>query len=93
MLEEPSLDHDAVIGCLRDRYGAAATSLVFLPLGADSGTAVYRVVADGGTRYFLKLRRIFDAAAVEVPHFLRSQGIEPAMRRSRTHSGARSAPA
>jgi spectinomycin phosphotransferase len=50
--------------------------LTFLPLGADQGSAVYRVVSDDGTEYFLKLRKGFDEIIVTVPLFLKSQGIE-----------------
>jgi spectinomycin phosphotransferase len=50
--------------------------IAFLPLGADVNTAVYRVVAEDATPYFLKLRRgVFDEASVAIPHFLRSRGI------------------
>jgi spectinomycin phosphotransferase len=40
------------------------------------GTAVYRVIADDGTAYFLKLRKGFDEISVTVPLFLKSQGIK-----------------
>ncbi len=50
--------------------------LTFLPLGADEGSAVYRVVADDGTAYFLKLRKGFEEITVTVPLFLKSQGIQ-----------------
>lgn len=50
--------------------------LVFLPLGADVNTAVYRAVADQGMAYFVKLRRSnFDEIAVTLPKFLSDQGI------------------
>ena len=50
--------------------------VVFLPFGADLNTAVYRVVADDETPYFLKLRSgIFDETSVALPKFLSDQGI------------------
>jgi spectinomycin phosphotransferase len=50
--------------------------LTFLPLGADQGSAVYRVVSEDGTDYFLKLRKGFDEITVTIPLFLKSQGIQ-----------------
>ena len=49
--------------------------LTFLPLGADTGTAVYRVLTVGGKTYFLKLRKAFEEISVKLPLFLNSQGI------------------
>jgi len=40
------------------------------------GTAVYRLVADDGMAYFLKLRKGSDEITVTVPLFLKSQGIK-----------------
>jgi spectinomycin phosphotransferase len=49
--------------------------LSFLPLGADEGSAVYRVLTEEGMAYFLKLRKGFDEIVVTVLLFLKSQGI------------------
>ncbi|HET9221503.1 MAG TPA: phosphotransferase [Roseiflexaceae bacterium] len=50
--------------------------IAFLPLGADSNSAVYRAVTADHTLYFVKLRRgIFDQTSVELPRFLSDQGI------------------
>ena len=49
--------------------------LTFLPIGADSRTAVYRVVTDDGTGYFLKLRKNFKEMIVRVPLFLKEIGV------------------
>src|SRR6185436_6724173 len=50
--------------------------IVFLPLGADQYTAVFRAVTTDNTPYFVKLRSgIFDTIAVDVPKFLYDQGI------------------
>ena len=50
--------------------------IAFLPLGADLNTVVYRVTADDGTSYFLKLRSgLFDETSVAPPKFLGDQGI------------------
>jgi spectinomycin phosphotransferase len=61
---------------LRDEYGLVARQVAFLPIGADRNTAAYRVVAEDGLSYFLKLRGgDFDAASVEFPNFLSDQGV------------------
>jgi spectinomycin phosphotransferase len=76
MLEKPDLQDEKIIACLRDEYGLLVVQVAFLPLGADRNTAVYRVVADDATPYFLKLRRgTFDELAVALPKFLSDQGI------------------
>jgi len=71
MLEKPDISDDFIISRLQEEYVLHVTTLTFLPLGADMGTAVYRVVADDGTAFFLKLRKGFDEISVTVPLFLR----------------------
>jgi spectinomycin phosphotransferase len=76
MLEKPELQDQKINTCLRDEYGLLVVQVAFLPLGADRNTAVYRVVADDETPYFLKLRGgTFDELAVALPKFLSDQGI------------------
>ena len=76
MLEKPNLQDERIIASLQDEYGLLAVQIVFLPLGADLNTAVYRVIAADGTPHFLKLRRgVFDETAVSLPKFLSDQGI------------------
>ena len=75
MLTKPDIKDELIISRLQAEYGLHITALTFLPLGADMGTAVYRVVADDGTAYFLKLRKGFEEIVVTVPLFLKSQGI------------------
>jgi spectinomycin phosphotransferase len=76
MLQKPDVPDEKLLACLRDRYGLHATRIVFLPLGNDVNTAVYRVEADDATPYFLKLRSgAFDEATVAIPRFLHDQGI------------------
>ncbi len=75
MLEKPDLPDAKISACLQDHYGLHIVSVEFLPLGADANTAVYRVVADDETPYFLKLRRSFNETSVLVPKFLSEQGI------------------
>ena len=76
MLEKPDLKDEKIIACLQNEYGLRVVQVAFLPLGADQNTAVYRVVAEDETPYFVKLRRgVFDETAVALPKFLSDQGI------------------
>ena len=75
MLEKPTISDQLLISRLQEEYNLRVVELTFLPLGADMGTAVYRVAGDG-TAYFLKLRKGFDEIIVTVPLFLKSQGIQ-----------------
>lgn len=87
MLEAPPLSIERLTACLDLEYGLAATSLTFLPLGADIDTAVYRVEISKDTPFFLKLRRNFQSASVMVPHLLASQGIQNVIPPRPTRSG------
>ncbi|MET3493589.1 phosphotransferase enzyme family protein [Variovorax boronicumulans] len=81
MLTPPDITHDAIQACLAETYGLQATRIEFLPLGADVHSAVFRVQANDGTAYFLKLRSgDFEKSAVAVPAFLhRDKGIAAVM--------------
>ncbi len=88
MLEKPDLRDEEIIACVQHEYGLGVAQLAFLPLGADLNTAVYRVVADDETTYFLKLRRgVFDETSVALPKFLRDQGIEQIIAPLATRTG------
>jgi spectinomycin phosphotransferase len=76
MLTKPNIPDEFILSRLQDEYGLHVAALTFLPLGADMGTAVYRVDTDDGTAYFLKLRKGFIEITVTVPLFLKSQGIK-----------------
>ncbi|MBA3868431.1 MAG: phosphotransferase [Anaerolineae bacterium] len=92
MLERPVLSDEKIIACLRDEYGLKVAKIVFLPLGADMNTAVFRADADDSTPYFVKLRSgHFDAIAVDVPKFLFDQGISQIIAPMPTRSGQLSA--
>lgn len=89
MLEKPDLDDKIIVDGLRDHYGLHIVQVVFLPLGADANTAVYRADNDQGIRYFVKLRRgAFDETAVLIPKLLYDQGVKqviaPLLTRSQT---------
>jgi spectinomycin phosphotransferase len=80
MLTPPDLSADAITACLSDNYDLRVRQVTFLPIGADVNSVVYRIDADDGTPYFLKLRRDdFAEVAVAVPAFLRAQGIQQVM--------------
>lgn len=88
MLEKPDLTDENIITYLDNEYGLKIEEITFLPLGADLNTAVYRVVADDETPYFVKLRRgDFDEATVAVPKFLSDQGIKQIIPSLTTQTG------
>lgn len=76
MLERPNIPDELIISRLKEEYDVTVGTLTFLPIGADEGSAVYRVIAGDGNIYFLKLRKGFDEISVTVPLFLKSQGIK-----------------
>lgn len=79
MLTKPAISDDTIAACLRDTFGLRVAHVTFLPLGWVNN-ATYRVSADDGTPYFLKLRRgSFSQIAVAVPAFLHAQGIRQVM--------------
>lgn len=81
MLTPPDIAHGAIAQCLQDAYGVQALRTEFLPLGADVHSAAFRVEADDGAAYFLKLRGgDHQPAALAVPAFLHhAQGIGEVM--------------
>jgi spectinomycin phosphotransferase len=88
MLERPEIRDDQIAACIQHDYGLRVSRIAFLPLGADRDTAVFRVVADDGTPYFLKLRGgIFDETSVALPRFLSDQGIAQIIAPLATRSG------
>src|SRR5437868_225865 len=79
MLIQPPISDDSIIACLRDSFGLRIAHVTFLPIG-DVNSAVYRVTADDGTPYFLKLRQgNFNQVTVAVPAFLHAHGIRQVM--------------
>jgi spectinomycin phosphotransferase len=75
MLTKPDLPDDQLIARLGESYGISARKLEFLPLGADFAAWVYRVEADDGQTYFLKLRKgRVDAVSLLVPRYLKAAG-------------------
>ncbi|HET7145270.1 MAG TPA: aminoglycoside phosphotransferase family protein, partial [Anaerolineales bacterium] len=61
---------------LDSNYGLAVSQISFMPLGADTNTAVYHAVTENDIAYFVKLRNgNFDETAATLPKFLSDQGI------------------
>ena len=88
MLDRPDFPDEKITACLQTDYGLTIARLEFLPLGTDLSTAVYRAVAHDGAAYFCKLKSgIFDETAVELPKFLRDQGITQIIAPLETLSG------
>ena len=88
MLERPEIRDDQIAACVQHDYGLRVSRITFLPLGADRDTAVFRVVADDETPYFLKLRGgVFDETSVALPRFLSDQGIAQIIAPLATKSG------
>jgi spectinomycin phosphotransferase len=75
--EPPKLADTTIAETVRARYGISIVALTFLPLGNDSDTYVYRVEADDGAAYFLKVRNRqgFSPASLTVPRYLRDIGV------------------
>jgi spectinomycin phosphotransferase len=76
MLEKPDIPDELINSRLQEEYRLRVAASTFLPLGADLGTAVYRVLAEDGTTYFLKLRKKFNDVIVRVPVFLKESGVQ-----------------
>lgn len=77
MLEKPDIQEESITVCLQNEYGLLVAQVTFLPLGADRNTAVYRVVTEDESVYFVKLRRgVFDKTSVALAKFLSDQGIK-----------------
>jgi len=77
MLEKPAIPDKAIISCAQREYGFLRARLTFLPLGYDVNTAVYRLEAQDGIAYFLKLRKgPFDELVISLPKYLFDQGLK-----------------
>ena len=73
VLTKPDISDDTIIACLHAAFGLRVTQVTFLPIGWVNNAA-YRVTAESGTAYFLKVRRgNFDETAVAIPAFLHAR--------------------
>ena len=56
MRDDPGFDSQPIADTLETQYGVRVVQSAFLPIGHDMNAFVYRVVADDGAAYFLKIR-------------------------------------
>lgn len=76
MLEKPDLAEDLILERVREEFGLPASQVIFLPLGYDLNTAVYRLAGQDGRGYFLKLRKgDFNEISVALPKYLKACGV------------------
>lgn len=76
MLIQPKLKLEDLITCVDQRYKLNTRELIFLPLGADFNTAVYKLTTHDNINYFLKLRSgEFNHGSVTIPTCLRNIGV------------------
>jgi spectinomycin phosphotransferase len=75
MGEPARLPNERLASAVAAGYGLSVAALTYLPLGADSESAVYRLEADRS--YFLKLRTRagFSAKSLELPRYLHGLGL------------------
>ena len=89
MRDDPGLDLDAITACLDAQFDLRVSSVTFLPLGYDLNAAVYEVLADDGTVYFLKVRfGPVHEVGLLVPWALAERGIQNVLAPLQTRSAA-----
>jgi spectinomycin phosphotransferase len=94
MREPPKLPHATLVAALTAHYGGrfkpSAAALTFLPLGADSASAVYRVEGADGATYFLKARAGagFSVPSLVIPRYLCDRGVPHILAAIPTAAGA-----
>jgi spectinomycin phosphotransferase len=76
MFEKPDLPDEMLLACIREHYGIPAARVAFLPVGNDASACAYRVTAEDGRAYLLKLKRgdVY-TASLTVPRYLAESGI------------------
>jgi spectinomycin phosphotransferase len=80
MLTPPDIATETICAWLRERYSLLIQQVMFLPLGADVNSAVYRIEAGDGRKYFLKLKRgEFVDLQVTLPAWLHARGLVAVM--------------
>jgi spectinomycin phosphotransferase len=75
--DDPGLHLDTLAACLDARYDLRVSAITFLPLGYDLNAAVYKVIAEDGTDYFLKIKfgPVLESGLL-VPWALSERGIQ-----------------
>jgi spectinomycin phosphotransferase len=88
MLEKPEIPDDLIACRVQYEYGLQIAQIIYLPLGADANTAVYRLITKAETAYFLKLRNgAFDEISVTLPKWLSSKGVKAIIAPLETRGG------
>ena len=86
--DDPGLDLGAITACLNSQYELRVRSATFLPLGYDLNAAVYKIITEEGTAYFLKARfGPVDESGLIVPWALAERGIRNVLAPLQTRSG------
>jgi spectinomycin phosphotransferase len=76
MIEPPrDLAVEAIVDRVRNRFDISVQRATFLPLGNDASAWSFSLDG-GGARWFLKVFRRVDAAAIELPRFLAARDVE-----------------
>lgn len=77
MLTKPLITDETIRAGIEKAYNIAVNQLIFLPIGADFNTAVYRLTTQNTADFFLKLRQqAFSKASVLLPKYLADHGAE-----------------
>ena len=93
MLTRPDLADAVIIERLQAHYGFAVRALDFLPVGNDARAWSFRIESNSGA-YFLKLRKgAVNLAALKLPHYLKSCGIDNVVAPLPTRASSLYAPA
>ena len=89
MRDKPDIPEERLRACLHEHYGFAAVALVFLPLGLDARSGIYRAVSDHGAVCLLKVRRgpLYEPSLL-IPRYLSDQGIASVVAPIPTKRGA-----
>lgn len=88
MLEKPVPTDLKIIGCLNSHYGIEATTLTFLPIGADIHASVYKAETVDQRSYFIKLKRGHHPdTSVELVELLKRAGIRQVIPAVKTTEG------
>jgi spectinomycin phosphotransferase len=90
MREPLKLADPAIIAALHAHYAISITTLTFLPLGDDSGSAAYSVQTADGATYFLKVRTGagFSLPSLVAPRYFHDQGVPHVVAPLPTNAGA-----
>lgn len=76
-LEPPRIADSIIVEALDKQYDFSVVALIFLPIGNDPASWVYRAEAGEGRTLFLKVRagNGFSTASLRVPYILQQQGL------------------